>query len=203
MAAIRNVIFDLGGVLLEWRPIRILERSFPDKETQDVVGEALFRHPDWRAFNRGDLSEEHLVERVGRRTGMGATSISRVLDVVRDSLIEIPETVEVINALHRRGVPLYCLSDMPDSVYSYVRERYTFWSAFQGIVISGQVCLMKPEQEVFEYLLNRFGLSAAETAFVDDHPPNIEGARAVGLEAIHFESAEQCLQALDRRLYSP
>ena len=197
MATVQNVIFDLGGVLLDWNPGKILERCYADTASRNAVRDALFRHEDWLAFNRGDLAEPDLLARVQLRTGRNLPELTLLLDTVRESLVVKPETVAVLRSLSKRGVPLYCLSDMPVSVFAYVRQRYDFWDTFLGIVISGEVGMMKPGRAVFEYLLTRYGLAAEVTAFVDDHPPNIEGAKAAGLKAILFRNAEQCARDLE------
>jgi putative hydrolase of the HAD superfamily len=200
MQQIRNVIFDLGGVLLEWQPAKIIARCYPDLVSQEAVRDALFRHDDWLAFNRGDITETALITSVCRRSELSTTEVARVLDTVRDSLVEMPETVQLLQELRNCGVPLYCLSDMPVPIFAHVRRRYTFWGAFQGIVVSGEVRMMKPGRDVFEYLLGQYALNAAETVFVDDHPPNIAGAKSVGIEAILFHNVDQCRRDLAGRL---
>jgi putative hydrolase of the HAD superfamily len=162
--------------------------------------DALFGHEDWGAFNRGELSEAELIQEVARRTGWSPDELTRVLDIVRESLVEKLDTVALLRALHRRAMPLYCLSDMPTSVFNHVRQRYDFWDLFQGIVVSGEVQMMKPGRAIFERLLLRYRISAEETVFVDDHQPNIEGARALGLDTILFSDAAQCRRELCTRL---
>jgi putative hydrolase of the HAD superfamily len=196
-SSVRNIIFDLGGVLLDWNPDKILQSFYSDPAPRSLLKDELFLHPEWRALNRGALREAELIESVHRRTGRPAAEISALLRAIRESLVTKPDTVALLRSLHRRGIPLYCLSDMPVSVYAHVRLRHEFWDAFSGIVISGEVKLMKPEREVFEYLLNRFRLDPRHTVFVDDLPLNIEGARAVGLHAIQFRDAAQCARELD------
>jgi putative hydrolase of the HAD superfamily len=200
---VKNVIFDLGGVLLEWSPETILQRCYADAETQGIVRGALFRHEDWHAFNVGELAEAELIARTAERCGHTADDLMRVLDVIRDSLVQEADTVEVLKALHRGGVPLYCLSDMPASVFCHVRNRYGFWHVFRGIVVSGEVGMKKPGRPIFEHLLTRYDLNAAETVFIDDLPLNIEGARAVGLDAFLFSDAQQCRRELCTRLGVP
>jgi putative hydrolase of the HAD superfamily len=195
--SVRNVIFDLGGVLLDWNPDKILQGFYSDPALRTLLKDELFLHPDWRAHNRGTLRESALIESVHRRTARPAAEVSALLRAIRESLVTKPETVALLRSLHRRGIPLYCLSDMPVTVYAHVRLRHEFWDAFSGIVISGEVKMMKPEREVFEHLLTRFKLDRRQTVFVDDLPLNIEGARAVGLHAIQFRDAAQCAQDLD------
>lgn len=112
------------------------------------------------------------------------------------------DTVALIGRLASEGVPLYCLSNMPASTFAHLHERYAFWPRFRGIVISGQIKMMKPEREIFEYLLDRFDLTPAETVFVDDHHPNIEAARAIGLHTVLFRDAGQCERELEALLAS-
>ena len=197
---VRNVIFDLGGVVLEWNPDKILQSFYSDPLLRAPLNEALFLHSDWRALNRGALREAELIERVHQRTGRPAAELSALLDAVRESLVTKPDTVALLRSLRRRDIPLYCLSDMPVSVYAHVRLRHDFWDAFRGIIISGEVKMMKPEREVFGHLLTRFRLDPRQTVFVDDFPLNIDGARAVGLHAIQFHDAAQCERELNTLL---
>jgi HAD superfamily hydrolase (TIGR01509 family) len=202
VTAIRNVIFDLGGVLLEWAPQRILERFYDDADSRSRMHAELFRHPDWRAFNRGEITENELLRGLADRTGRPPEELAGFLDAIRSSLVAKEDTVALLRKLHARGIPLYCLSDMPVPMFAFVRDRYAFFEAFGGIVVSGYVKLMKPERAMFEHLLGRFGLNAGETLFIDDHLPNVEGARSVGLHAIQFFDAAGCEQALTQYLAS-
>jgi putative hydrolase of the HAD superfamily len=199
-ARVRNVIFDLGGVVFDWNPDHIVARVQPAPELRASLKEALFGHPDWRQFDRGTLSESELIERLQLRLGATRQQVETVLDAVRNSLVEKPETLQLIRALQGRGTPLYCLSNMPASIYTHLRQRHGFWDVFSGIVISGEVQMMKPEPEVFMHLLTTFKLRAEECVFVDDLPANIESAKQVGLHAVWFKDAAQCRRELDRIL---
>jgi putative hydrolase of the HAD superfamily len=197
---VRNVIFDLGGVVLDWNPDRIVSRFQPVPELQASLKAALFGHADWRMFDRGTLTESELIDRLQSRVGGTRQELAAILDGVRDSLVEKPETVALIRALQGQGTPLYCLSNMPGSIYAHLRERHNFWDAFSGIVISGEVQMMKPEPEVFRHLLATFDLRPEESVFVDDLLANIESAKQVGLHTVWFKDAAQCRRELDQIL---
>ena len=199
-SAVKNVIFDLGGVVFDWNPDHIVSRVQPVAELQAALKEALFGHADWRMFDRGTLSESELMDRLQLRLGATRREVDTILDAVRNSLVEKPETINLLRALQAQGTPLYCLSNMPASIYAHLRQRHSFWDAFSGIVISGEVQLMKPEPEVFMHLLDAFNLRAEESVFIDDLLPNIESAKQVGLHAIWFKDAAQCRRELDRIL---
>jgi FMN phosphatase YigB (HAD superfamily) len=197
MADIRNVIFDLGGVVLDWNPDQIVARFEPQLELQGPLKASLFGHSDWHLFDRGTLTELELIDRIRSRTGQTSDEVLRILDAVRESLVEKLETVKLLRTLSGRGVKLFCLSNMPVSIWAHLRERHRFWDVFAGIVISGEIKLMKPDAEVFRHLLEKYGLKADETAFVDDLAANIEGAERVGLRGILFRDAAQCARELD------
>jgi putative hydrolase of the HAD superfamily len=197
---VRNVIFDLGGVVVDWNPDHIVSRVQPVPELRAALKEALFGHADWRMFDRGTLTEAQLIERLTTRLGATRGEVDTILDAVRNSLVEKPETLQLIRALRALDTPLYCLSNMPGSIYQHLRRRHGFWDAFNGIVISGEVQMMKPEPEVFRHLLATFDLRPEECVFIDDLLPNIESARQVGLQAILFKDAAQCQRELERIL---
>jgi putative hydrolase of the HAD superfamily len=194
---VQNVIFDLGGVVLEWNPDAILENYYADPGARSAMKNALFQHSDWLQMDRGTLSEPEMIERLAQRTGMAQGELAGLMEAARQSLQPKADTLLLLEDLAARQVPLYCLSNMPASTFAYLRDRYDFWSVFRGIVISGEIKMMKPEREIFDHLLRRYGLSAAETVFVDDHAPNIEAARAFGLQTVLFRDARQCRAELE------
>jgi HAD superfamily hydrolase (TIGR01549 family) len=197
---LRNVIFDLGGVVLEWSPDRILESYYEDPQMRAIMKTALFLHPDWLQLDRGTLTEAEVLVRLADRTHRPPPELEGLLEAVRASLHAKSATVALLTRLHERRVPLYCLSNMSSEMYRYLRQRHSFWSVFQGIVISGELQIMKPEREIFEYLLQRFGLTAADCVFIDDSTANIEAARALGIQALWFQNAGQCEIDLERLL---
>jgi HAD superfamily hydrolase (TIGR01509 family) len=196
----RNVIFDLGGVVLEWNPDAILEGYYTDPQERATMKTALFKHPDWLQMDRGTLTESEALARLQQRTGRPVAELSGLFDAVRGSLRPKADTLALLKSLARRDVPLYCLSNMPASTFAYLREQHAFWNVFKGIVISGEIKMAKPEREIFEYLLRRYALAAADTVFVDDHAPNIEAAQKVGLHTVWFRDAAQCALELEQLL---
>jgi putative hydrolase of the HAD superfamily len=199
MSAIRNVIMDLGGVMLEWNPDHLLTRFQPEPELRGKLRATVFG-PDWRLFDRGRLSEAELIDRLAAGSGRTRDELVEIIAAVRESLLEKPETVRLVRALQQRGLDIYCLSNMPGPMYEHLRRRHTFWDVFRGVVISGEIQMMKPEPEIYLHLLERFGLRAQECVFVDDIQANVDGAMSVGLHAIRFQNATQCQRELDELL---
>lgn len=196
MSSVRNVIMDLGGVMLDWNPDHLLTPIEPDPELRRQLRARIFSH-DWQQFDRGMLTEAQLVERLQLGAGLSHSQVLAIFAAVRGHLSEKPETVKLVRALRERGFDIYCLSNMPIPMYEDLRRRHTFWDVFQGVVVSGEIQMMKPEPQIYRHLLERFGLAAHESVFVDDMQANVDAALAVGLHAIRFHNATQCQQELD------
>jgi putative hydrolase of the HAD superfamily len=197
---IDSVIFDLGGVVLHWNPDGIIRGFTSDEATQSVIRREVFKHPDWLDMDRGVLSEDKAIDRFRERTGLSVAELSALMLAVKDSLQPIPGTVELLEDLAAHNVPLYCLSNMPATTSDYLRARYSFWRLFRGIVISGEIRLVKPEPAIFEHVLARFSLNPRSTVFVDDHLPNIESAARLGFKTLLFSDPVQCRSDLQEIL---
>jgi 2-haloacid dehalogenase len=191
----RVVVFDLGGVLLDWDPRHLYRRLFAGDEaamedflanvctTQwnecqdagrsfaDGVAELMARHADKR----------ELIEAFGYRFG----------EMIPGA---IEGSVAILQALKRAGVRVYALSNWSAETFPPQRRRFPFLDAFDGIVVSGHEGVIKPNPRIFAILLERYGIAPEEAVFIDDNPRNAEAATALGLHGIHFRSPEQ-LQA--------
>jgi putative hydrolase of the HAD superfamily len=194
---VRNVIFDLGGVVLDWNPDAILETFYDDIDARAAMKRDMFQHPDWLLLDRGVYSEADVIARLVERTGRPSSQLMGLFGVVRSSLRPKRDTVALIERLARQQVPLYCLSNMPATTFAYLKDSHAFWPHFRGIVISGEVQMMKPEPEIFEYMLRRYELTPGNTVFIDDLQPNVQAAKALGIHTVWFRDAAQCEKELD------
>lgn len=197
---IRNVVFDLGGVLLTWRPQEIIDAFYTEPALRTALREHVFDHADWVEMDRGTLDELALVPRFAGRMARSQSEMAALLDRVRDSLLPMPATIELATSLRDRGLKLYALSNMSQRMFGYLESRYEFFELFEGIVISGAINLMKPDPKIYRHLVERFAIRTDETVFIDDMPRNVESAQRLGIASIRFENAEQCAHELDAML---
>ena len=193
----RAVIFDLGGVLLDWNP-RYLYRKLFDDETAMERFLAEVCTMEWHhAHDLGIPPEEtspplvaahpEYEELIWAWTQRSEEMLGGPID----------ESVEILRALKQAGVPCYALTNMETWTYPVRRERYEFLRWFDGSVVSGFEGVAKPDPRVFELLLERFALAAQSTLLIDDSPTNVRAARDVGLQAIEFESARGLRRQLE------
>lgn len=201
----RNVIFDIGGVILNWNTSEIID-SFAQiifdeptarHEYATMLRRDVFDHSDWLATDAGTLTVADATERFAERTNRPLSEMQRLWEHSSESLTLREDTFALMKSLDQQGIPLYCLSNMPAERFEDLERHFDFWSMFQGIVISGAIKMMKPNAEIFEYLLSKYDLAAEDCVFLDDTEKNVIGAKAVGMEAIHFTDAADCRVKLD------
>jgi putative hydrolase of the HAD superfamily len=198
--AVRNVIFDFGGVLVPWQPLEMIETFYADEALRPVIARAILQHPDWLEMDRGTLDDDAAVQRFAERTGRSVAEMTSFLQHVRESLTPVPEMVALVRELVARGVPVYGLSNMAAKTFSWLQSQHELWSMFNGIVISAHIRMMKPDAEIFEHILGEHGLVAEETVFIDDNRPNVDAAGRLGFRTILFHSPEQCATELRQLL---
>lgn len=197
---VRNVVFDFGGVLVRWQPEAIIASFYADEPLRALMRDEIIRHPDWIDLDRGTLSESAAIERFAARMDRPLAEMRALMQHVKDSLTPLADSIALLDELAQRGVPLYGLSNMSAPVFAVLKSRHAHWDRFRGIVVSGEVGMVKPDPEIFHHLARRYDLIPAETVFIDDHLPNIESARRLGFRTIHFVDAGQCRRELDGHL---
>jgi putative hydrolase of the HAD superfamily len=191
-----NIVFDLGGVVFDWRPDKIIHRVFTDPMTRKLVKAQIFEHVDWVELDRGTITFDQAVVRGASRTGLPAKSIEKLLNEVPPSLTPIQGTIDLIRSIRDSDNRFFVLSNMHIASISHLEEQYDIWEMFDGIVISSRIERVKPEPGIYEYLLNTYKLEPAETVFIDDMRENLEAASLQGIQTIHFVDSVQCRQAL-------
>jgi 2-haloacid dehalogenase len=187
---VNTVVFDLGGVLVDWDPRYLLRKVMPDRTAEmEAILRDVLNH-DWNlARDAGDSWPRAMAEL--------EVSHPEWADVFRAYDERWPETlggnheasVAILRELRDRGVPLFALSNWSAEKFPHAEERFEWLDWFEGVVVSGRVGLVKPDAAIFRYLLERYDLEAADVFFVDDHEPNVAAARALGMQAHHFRDA--------------
>lgn len=184
------VVFDLGGVLVDWNP-RYLYRALFDGD--DAAMERFLAEictPAWNEEqDRGRPFEEAcalLVRDHPHHRALIEAWPSRYDETMAGP---IPGTVEILAELRERGVPLYALSNWSAETFPRARARFPFLQWFRGIVISGALRVAKPDLEIYRHLLETYRLRAEDTVFIDDAPRNVEAAASLGMHALRFTDA--------------
>jgi 2-haloacid dehalogenase len=185
------VVFDIGGVLLDWNPRHLYRKLIADPaEMAEFLAHVC--SPRWHlAHDLGADTEESCRELAARYPGQADLIMAwsrRSEEMVTG---QIDEAVEVLADVRAAGLRCLALSNMEPDKFLLRRDKFPFFGLLDGCVISGIEGVAKPDQEIFEILLNRYDLEPAATVFIDDTAANIAAARAIGMRAIGYSGAGQ------------
>ncbi len=187
---IKNVVFDLGNVLLDFRPEEFLKQKFTDNNMVKRLYSTVFASQEWIKLDKGTITEQEAVDIFIEREPDLEEGIRLIFSSWEELLKPIKETVEILRLIAALGIPLYVLSNFHLRAYQVVRN-YVFFRHFKGLIISAEENTIKPEPEIYQLLLERYCLIPEETIFIDDTLQNLEGAQNFGIKIIHFTGASE------------
>jgi 2-haloacid dehalogenase len=197
---IDTIIFDLGGVLLDWNPLYVFDDAyFKTQEQRDYFFSTVCTS-EWNEQQDAGRPISEATEELVKKFPDWEQSIrdyyGRWTEMLRGP---IPETVEILRRLKESGkYRLYALTNWQADLFQIALVRYNFLYWFDGRVVSGVEKTRKPFPEFYRLLLDRYKLDASKALFIDDNLRNTEGAEAVGIKSIHFQSPEQLKSALQQ-----
>lgn len=191
------VVFDLGGVLIDWNPRYLYRQLFDGDDAAMERFLAEVTTPEWNGEQDAGRTWAEAVEVLTREHPQHAKLIAAYADRWPETLGDaIQPTVDVLAELRRTGARLFALSNWSAETFPIARPRYPFLEWFEGIVISGEVRIAKPDPRLFRHLVERYSLDPATTVFIDDSAANVRAARELGMIGIRFEDAEALRRSL-------
>jgi 2-haloacid dehalogenase len=178
---ISTVVFDLGGVLVDWDPRYVLADH--DIAMLDIDGVQ-------RELDSG-IPVDDVRARWLQAYPSYAQLVDRYFDRWHDTVAgPIPAVVDVLDDLRARPVRLFALSNFSGELFRQVRHRFAFLEWFDGLVISGDEGVIKPDATIYRLLVDRYDLAPARTVFIDDRADNVDGAITAGLVGLHYTTAD-------------
>ena len=200
---IKNVIFDIGGVLVSFEPDRVFrEMGLPEKEVQ-ILYQHTAKSPYWKELDRGVLPKEEVFQ----------TMVNTMPQTYRKDAMEfftkrIPEAVtsfdysaDWLKGLKERAYNIYLLTNYPEWLFeTHWKEGFTFTPYVDGKVVSGKVKQIKPDHEIYQTLIKKYSLNPAESVFIDDVKENVQAAKECGLNAIRFTNIDEVKAKLEELL---
>lgn len=200
-----NVVFDFGGVLFRWQPHEFMPRLLPQHARNEETTAALVADffqgysGHWGEFDRGTADAFLVANRIAFHTQLDVAEVRRVMDAIPSELQLMPSSVTLLQRLKARGHRLFFLSNMPMPYAEHLENAHPLSEWFEGGVFSSRIQMVKPEPAIFHHTVKTFGITPAESVFIDDVVLNVNAAKALGWDAIHFLSSDQCEADLVRR----
>ncbi len=187
---ITTVVFDLGGVLIDWDPRHLYRQLFSDPQEMEVFLRDVVS-PDWNAQqDSGRTWAEATAELLAKHPDQ-EEMIRAYVDRWSDMLAgPITGTVDVLRDVRDRGMRIYALTNWSAETFPRARPMFPFLEWFEGIVVSGDERIKKPDPEIWHRLVARYDIDPGRSVYIDDMPYNADVARELGFHAIRFESPE-------------
>lgn len=193
---IRNIIFDIGNVLADFCWEAFYKGFGYEGEVLERLGKATVKSPVWSEVDRGVWSEEELVEGFIRNDPDMEPEIRRIFQNVHGMVARREYAVPWIRSLQEAGYHCYYLSNFSYKAHTECADALDFLEYMDGGILSYQDKVVKPQREIYQLLLDRYGLKAQECVFLDDTEKNLPMAEELGIKTILFRDREQALEEL-------
>ncbi len=192
---IKNVIFDLGNVLVYFNPEGFLKKLGFGKEKVDEINKYLFYDPIWKELDRGTLTYSEAVDIVSQKKPEYREDFKRILeDYIYESFKPLDYAINFMYACKESGYNIYILSNFNKEGFEYTFSKNKFFEAADGMIISYQVNSIKPERKIYECLIDKYKLNPDECVFFDDVAENIEMADKIGIHGIIADNPRNMME---------
>jgi 2-haloacid dehalogenase len=191
MTDIKSIVFDIGGVLIDWNPRHLYRKVFDSEEEMEWFLSNICTY-EWNVRQDGgrpfSVATAELTAQYPEYSDKIAMYYGRWEEMLGG---EVKDTVELLHELKTAGMPLYALTNWSHEAFPVAYSRYAFLKEFDGIVVSGEEKLLKPDHAIYRLLIKRYGINPAESVYIDDNRDNALAAGELGFHAIHYTSAGQ------------
>lgn len=194
---IRNVIFDLGKVLIDWNPRAYLNKKIQDKNKIEVLFKEIFASEEWLMLDRGTITEEEAIRRFKERCPTCHDEIDDMFENIIELIPPLEKNIKIFEEV-ATNYDTYILSNFGIRTFDLVYNKYPWFKLFKGKIVSSHVKMLKPEKEIYLELLNKYKLIPQETIFIDDTLVNVEASESLGIRTVHYTGEEDLKIMLEK-----
>lgn len=194
---IRNVIFDLGNVLLSFRPSEYFDKKEYPEEVKAKILSDIFNAKEWLQLDNGDITIPEAIESIADRSSLTKEEIAGIFNLRTDIMFPLDQNVKLLPVLKKRGYRLYFLSNFPIDIFQNIRSDNDFFNYFDGGLISAEVRYSKPDKRIYEILLEKYALISNECLFIDDLEVNVRAAEETGMQGLVTYGSENISDSIN------
>lgn len=181
----KNIIFDIGNVLLDFQPEEYLLQHFSESVMGDLMT-IVFSSDEWIDLDLGTITLKEAIKSLTLRHPHYHDELVFFLENWTHMMIPIQDTIDIVYELKNKGYALYLLSNFSTDGIEILFKRYDFFELFDGAVISSKEKLVKPEEKIYQVLLDRYSLNPSESVFIDDLLANVNTAKRLSMHSIYL-----------------
>jgi putative hydrolase of the HAD superfamily len=197
---IKNIIFDLGNVLISFIPSEYLKKKNYPENIRNTILNDIFRSDEWKMLDNGEITLGEAIEGLTIKSTLKREEIALVFNMRTEIMFPLDNNVRLLPALKKRGFSLYYLSNFPLDIFEEIKNDYFFFRYFDGGIISAEVKLSKPDVRIFSFLLNKYSLNPEESVFIDDIEENVRSAETLKIKGLATFGSENISEMIEKFL---
>lgn len=199
---IKNVIFDLGNVLISFKPAEYFDKhNYPENIKSTILSD-IFDSPEWRMLDTGEITVRQAIEGISKNSSLKKQEIAHIFNLRTDLLFPLDPNVRILPELKKRGFKLFYLSNFPLDIFDEVRSGYYFFKHFDGGLISAEAKFSKPDRRIYEIFIERYSLLPEECLYIDDLELNVLAAMNLGMKGLFTNGSLAIRKDVERMLSS-
>jgi glucose-1-phosphatase len=197
---IKNVIFDLGNVLISFRPSEYFEKKNYPETIKTTILSDIFASREWRMLDNGEITTLEAIDSIAKKSSLKKEEIAHIFKLRTDLIFPLDTNIRLLPELKKRGLKLYYLSNFPLDIFEEVRSGYYFFKHFDGGLISAEVKTSKPDKQIYGILTERYSLLPEECLFIDDLEINVISATEFGMKGLFTDGSLSIAKDVEKAL---
>ncbi len=181
---IKNIIFDLGNVLISFRPSEYFDKKNYPETTKNKILTDIFGSQEWLMLDNGNINTQTAIEAISLKSTLNKEEITHIFNLRTDLMFPLDMNVRLLPGLKKQGYKLYFLSNFPMDIFEEVKNGYYFFKYFDGGIISAEAKFSKPDSKIYSILLNKYSIIPEESLFIDDIEINVRAAEALKMNGL-------------------
>ncbi|NMM64785.1 HAD family phosphatase [Clostridium sp. P21] len=192
----KNIIFDLGNVLLNFKPKEYIKTKINEVNKASEIYKEIFQSEQWTMLDRGTITEEEAINIIIKKSIKNEELIKLAFENWYELLTPIEDSIKVLRELRSEGYKIYFLSNFHLLAFKYVTNKYDFFKLFGGGIVSYKEKLLKPEEKIYKRIIEEYDIEPKKSIFIDDVESNVEYARKLNFGAILFKNPKDLREKL-------
>ena len=182
---IKNVIFDLGNVLISFRPAEYLEKNNYPLSIRDIILNDVFRSREWAMIDSGSITTAEAIDILSVKSSLKKPEIAQIFDLRTDIMFPLEKNARLLPVFKEQNFGLYFLSNFPQDIFGEIKSSFEFFTYFDGGIISAKVKCSKPDPNIYRILAEKYKLKFSECLFIDDFEGNTRAAENLGMKVFY------------------
>jgi putative hydrolase of the HAD superfamily len=197
---IKNIVFDLGNVLISFKPSEYFDKNNYPENIKTTILSDIFDSKEWLLIDKGEITTSEAINSIASRSTLKKEEIAHIFNLRTDMMFPLDLNVRLLPELKKLGFKLFYLSNFPIDIFDEVRTGYYFFRYFDGGLISSEAKYSKPDSRLYEILLEKYSLISQECLFVDDIEINVRAAEDLGMKGIFTKGSPEISREIEESI---